>query len=82
MRELVEYVARFLVRNPEAVNVTETTRDGVSTLELRVAEEDLGRVIGKEGRTAKALRAILSAAAARKNQRVVLDIVEKDRPSS
>jgi predicted RNA-binding protein YlqC (UPF0109 family) len=57
-------------------------RDGVSTLELRVAEEDLGRVIGKEGRTAKALRAILTAAAARKNQRVVLDIVEKDRPKS
>jgi predicted RNA-binding protein YlqC (UPF0109 family) len=80
MKELVEYVARFLVRNPDAVNVTETIRDGVSTLELRVAEEDLGRVIGKEGRTAKALRAILTAAAARKNQRVVLDIVEKDRP--
>jgi predicted RNA-binding protein YlqC (UPF0109 family) len=82
MKELVEYVARFLVRNPDAVNVTETMRDGVSTLELRVAEEDLGRVIGKEGRTAKALRAILTAAAARKNQRVVLDIVEKDRPKS
>ena len=80
MKELVEYVARFLVRNPDAVNVTETVRDGVATLELRVAEEDLGRVIGKEGRTAKALRAILTAAAARKNQRVVLDIVEKDRP--
>jgi len=82
MKELVEYVARFLVRNPDAVNVTETVRDGVSTLELRVAEEDLGRVIGTEGRTAKALRAILTAAAARKNQRVVLDIVEKDRPKS
>lgn len=82
MKELVEYVARFLVRNPDAVNVTETMRDGVSTLELRVAEEDLGRVIGKEGRTAKALRAILTAAAARKNQRVVLDIVEKDRPKA
>ena len=81
MKDLVEYVARFLVRNPDAVNVTETVRDGVATLELRVAEEDLGRVIGKEGRTAKALRAILTAAAARKNQRVVLDIVEKDRPN-
>ena len=81
MKELVEYVARFLVRNPDAVNVTEIIRDGVLTLELRVAEEDLGRVIGKEGRTAKALRAILTAAAARKNQRVVLDIVEKDRPN-
>jgi hypothetical protein len=79
MRELVEYVARFLVRNPDAVNVTEAVRDGMATLELRVAEEDLGRVIGKEGRTAKALRAILNAAAARKNQRVLLDIIEKDR---
>ena len=82
MKELVEYVARFLVRNPEAVNVTETMREGTSTLELRVAEEDLGRVIGKEGRTAKALRAILNAAAARKNQRVILEIIEKDRPKS
>lgn len=82
MKELVEYVARFLVRNPEAVSVTETLRDGVTTLELRVADEDLGRVIGKEGRTAKALRAILNVAAARKNQRVILDIVEKDRPKA
>jgi predicted RNA-binding protein YlqC (UPF0109 family) len=80
VKELVEYVARFLVRNPDAVNVTETMREGTSTLELRVAEEDLGRVIGKEGRTAKALRAILNAAAARKNQRVVLEIIDKDRP--
>lgn len=78
MKDLVEYVARFLVRNPDAVNVTETVRDGVPTLELCVAEEDLGRVIGKEGRTAKALRAILHASAARKNQRVALEIVEKD----
>ena len=82
MKELVEYVARFLVRNREAVSVTETVRDGVPTLELRVADEDLGRVIGKEGRTAKALRAILNVAAARKNQRVILDIVEKDRPKA
>jgi uncharacterized protein len=82
MKELVEYVARFLVRNPDAVSVTETVREGVPTLELRVADEDLGRVIGKEGRTAKALRAILNAAAARKNQRIVLEIVEKDRPRS
>lgn len=80
MKELVEYVARFLVRNPGAVNVTETVRDGMPTLELRVAEEDLGRVIGKEGRAAKALRAILHAAAARQSRRIALDIVEKDRP--
>lgn len=77
MRELVEYVARLLVRNPEAVVVVETEREGVPTIELRVAEEDLGRMIGKEGRTAKALRTIVHAAAARKNQRVALDILEK-----
>lgn len=77
MKELVEYVARSLVTQPDAVNVVETERDGVCVLELRVAKEDLGRVIGKEGRTAKAMRAILNAAAARKNQRVMLDIIEE-----
>ena len=76
MRELVEYVARQLVTEPDAVNVTETDREGETILELRVAKVDLGRVIGKEGRTAKALRAILNAAAARKNRRVTLDIIE------
>ena len=76
MRELVEYVARQLVTEPDAVSVTETEREGDTVLELRVAKVDLGRVIGKEGRTAKALRAILNAAAARKNRRVVLDIIE------
>lgn len=77
MKELVEYVARLLARNPEAVDVVETEREGAPTIELRVAEEDLGRMIGKEGRTAKALRTIVHAAAARKNQRVALDILEK-----
>ncbi|MGH7857563.1 MAG: KH domain-containing protein [Candidatus Binatia bacterium] len=77
MKELVEYVARSLVSDPDSVSVTETKREGTPVLELRVAKEDLGRVIGKEGRTAKALRSILNAAAARKNQRVVLDIVEE-----
>lgn len=77
MKELVEYVARSLVTKPDAVNVVETERDGVPVIELRVAKEDLGRVIGKEGRTAKAMRAILNAAAARKNIRVVLDIIEE-----
>lgn len=78
MRELVEYVARHLVTEPDAVRVTEAEEDGGMRLELRVAKVDLGRVIGKEGRTAKAIRAILNAAAARKNQRVVLEIVEED----
>jgi predicted RNA-binding protein YlqC (UPF0109 family) len=77
MKDLIEYVARFLVQNPDAVSVTESEREGTPTLELRVAPEDLGRVIGKEGRTAKAMRAILNAAAARKNLRILLEIVEK-----
>jgi predicted RNA-binding protein YlqC (UPF0109 family) len=58
--------------------VTERNEEGTQVIELRVAPEDLGRVIGKEGRTAKALRSILNAAAARKNQRVALEIVEED----
>lgn len=76
MRELVEYVARHLVTEPDAVRVTETERDGGTVVELRVAKADLGRVIGKEGRTAKAIRAILAAAATRRRQRAVLDIIE------
>lgn len=78
MRELVEYVARHLVTEPDAVRVTESEEDGEMRLELRVAKVDLGRVIGKEGRTAKAIRSILNAAAARKDQRIVLEIVEED----
>jgi hypothetical protein len=79
MKDLVEYVARALVNDPDAVSVVEAEREGAIVLELRVAPDDLGRVIGKEGRTAKALRSILIAAAARKNQRVVLDIVEEGK---
>ena len=78
MKSLVEYVARSLVSNPDAVRVTERVEDGTQILELRVAKEDVGRVIGKEGRTAKALRSILNAAAARKSQRIALDIVEEE----
>jgi len=76
MRELVEYVARHLVTEPDAVRVSSTERGSETTLELRVAKADLGRVIGKEGRTAKAIRAILSAAAAHHHRRAVLEIVE------
>ncbi|MEA2627316.1 MAG: uncharacterized protein QOD06_3361 [Candidatus Binatota bacterium] len=78
MKDLVEYVARSLVNQPDQVRVTEQNEEGTQVIELRVAPEDLGRVIGKEGRTAKALRSILNAAAARKNQRVALEIVEED----
>ena len=77
MKELVQYLARYLVNNPEAVEVKETQGDTASVLELKVAPEDLGRIIGKQGRTAKSIRTILNAAASRTNRKVVLEIVEE-----
>ena len=77
MKELLQYLAKSLVSNPDAVEVTETQNNGASVLELKVAKEDLGRIIGKQGRTAKSIRALLNAAASRSNRRVVLEIVEE-----
>ncbi len=76
MKELVEYLARYLVNHPEAVEVKETQGETASVLELRVAQEDLGRIIGKQGRTAKSIRTILNAAASRTNRKVMLEILE------
>ena len=76
MKELVQYLARQLVNNPDAVEVKETQGDTASVVELKVAKEDLGRIIGKQGRTAKSIRTILNAAASRTNRKVVLEIVE------
>jgi predicted RNA-binding protein YlqC (UPF0109 family) len=64
------------VNNPDQVAVTETATERTAVIELRVAPDDLGRVIGKEGRTAKAIRTILNAASTRENRRVVLEIME------
>ena len=77
MKELVEFLARSLVTHPDAVDVKETQSDTASILELKVAKEDLGRIIGKQGRTAKSIRTILNAAASRANRKVVLEIVEE-----
>ena len=77
MKELVIFLARSLVNNPDAVEVTETQGETASVLELRVAKEDLGRVIGKQGRTAKSIRTILNAAASRTNRKVILEIIEE-----
>jgi len=77
MKELVEYLARQLVSHPEAVEVKETQGDTASVLELKVAKDDLGRIIGKQGRTAKSIRTILNAAASRTNRKVILEIVEE-----
>lgn len=83
MRELVQYLARSLVDDPDSVEVTESRGDGGSVLELRVAKKDLGRIIGKQGRTAKSIRTIVNAAAARLDQKVTLEIVEEeDGPAS
>ena len=76
MKELVRLLAQQLVNNPGAVEVTETRGDVATLLELRVAKEDLGRVIGKQGRTAQSIRTILNAVAARNNCKVTLEIVE------
>jgi predicted RNA-binding protein YlqC (UPF0109 family) len=76
MKELVQFLAEQLVNNPSAVEVKETQGDTASVLELRVAKEDLGRVIGKQGRTAKSIRTILNAVASRTSRKVVLEIIE------
>lgn len=76
MKELVAYIVTTLVDNPDKVEVTETEKDDAIMVELRVAKEDLGKVIGKQGRTAKALRTVLSAVAGKANKRVRLEIVE------
>ena len=77
MKELVQFLARQLVNNPNAVEVKEVHGDTASVLELRVAKEDLGRVIGKQGRTVQSIRTILNAVASRTNRKIVLDIIEE-----
>ncbi len=78
MQELVRYLARALVSNPDAVEIKESESDGASVIEIRVAKEDLGRIIGKQGRTAKSIRILLNAAPCRDNRRVILEIVEEN----
>ena len=76
MRELIFYIAKALVDHPEQVSVEEVEGNQTSVLELKVAKEDLGKVIGKQGRTARAMRTILSAASAKIKKRTVLEIIE------
>ncbi len=73
---MVEFLARNLVTNPDSVSVSEKAGDGGTLYELRVDKDDLGRVIGKQGRTAKSLRTILNAAASKANAKVSLEIIE------
>ena len=74
MRELIEYMARAIVDNPDDVEVTEEEGEGHIIFRLTVAEEDMGRVIGKQGRIANAMRSLLKVAAIRRDERVVLEI--------
>ncbi len=75
MKELVEFVARSVVDDPDSVRVSEAEGEKTIILELRVAEGDMGKVIGKEGRVAEAVRTLLKVAAARQGKRVVLQIL-------
>jgi len=76
MKDLIELIARALVDNPEEVAVTALEGSQATVLEVKVAKEDLGKIIGKQGRTARSLRRILGAASAKERRRVVLEIVE------
>jgi len=76
MKELVLFIARALVDNPEEVEVKEVEGEKTTVIELRVAEVDLGKVIGRQGRTAQAMRIIVNAAAAKLKKRAVLEILE------
>jgi hypothetical protein len=76
MKELVSFIASSLVDQSEAVVVNETVQDDLVVVELRVAKDDLGKVIGKQGRTARAIRALLTAAAGKQNKRARLEILE------
>jgi predicted RNA-binding protein YlqC (UPF0109 family) len=76
MKELIAYIAKALVDSPDQVEVREVEGEQTSVIELRVAKEDLGKVIGKQGRTARAMRTILSAASTKLRKRAVLEILE------
>ena len=76
MKELVEIIAKALVDNPDEVVVTETVKEKAIILELKVAPEDMGKVIGKQGRIAKAIRTVVKAAAIHEDKRIVVEIVQ------
>ena len=76
MRELVEVIAKALVDTPESVVVTEKSEGKTTVVEVHVADSDMGKVIGKQGRIAKAIRAVVKAAAAKEDKKVVVDILQ------
>lgn len=76
MKDLILYIAKSLVDQPDQVSVSEVDGEQTTVLELKVAKEDLGKVIGKQGRTARAMRTLLSAASTKCGKRTVLEILE------
>ena len=82
LKSLVEYIARSLVDHPDHVDVNEIEGEKTTILELRVAEDDLGKIIGRHGRTAKAMRTVINAAATKERKRAVLEILEGDYTKS
>ena len=76
MKELVEVIAKALVDYPDEVVVTETENDRAIILELRVAQSDMGKVIGKQGRIAKAIRSVVKAAASKEDKKVIVEIMQ------
>ncbi len=74
MKDLVEVMAKALVEHPEEVSVTETEKNGETLIELKVAPSDMGKVIGKQGRIAKAIRSVVKAAASKQDKKVTVDI--------
>jgi uncharacterized protein len=76
MRDTVELIVKALVDETDAVDVREIERDGTTRIEVRVAQSDMGKVIGKQGRTVRALRSLVYAAGLKKHRRFVLDVVE------
>lgn len=75
MRELLEFIAKSMVTNPDAVEITVAERETETVFKLHVAPEDMGKVIGKQGRIAKAIRTVMKAAASNENKKVIVDIV-------
>ena len=78
MKELVEYIVRSLVDDPEGVSISETQGESLTILEIKVSEGDIGKVIGKEGRIANAIRTVTKAAAAKQKKRVTVEILTAD----
>lgn len=76
MKELVEVIAKSLVEHPEEVSVTEKETGKSTVIELKVAQSDMGKVIGKQGRIAKAIRSVVKAAASKSDKKVIVDIIQ------